>query len=155
MLFFHIYFMITTINEFKKYLAENSHMKFGPETIADNAIDGIKDAIEDGVDFDGHVDSLEDGLKSALESAEILNDFVVNHTDIFKVCDALKQVYLKYSPYPEMVDEQLEELQKNGLTYLTLEWFTDIDSDDLREHPKYEEYQEKIDDLVNNINLYM
>jgi len=143
--------MITSINEFKKMLVENGHMQFGPETIANGAVDGIKD----GVDFDGHVDSLEDGLKSALESAVILNDYVVNHTDIFKVCDSLKQVYVKYSPYPEMVDEQLDELKMHGLSYLTLEWFTDIDSDYLREHPEYDSYQEKIDELVNNINLYM
>jgi len=49
--------MITSINEFKKMLVENGHMQFGPETIANGAVDGIKD----GVDFDGHVDSLEDG----------------------------------------------------------------------------------------------
>ena len=131
--------MITNIKDFKIMLETVGHMGFTPEMPISNS--------NNQESSESNNDRLE-GLKLALLSIKVLFELSAGLINTNDAITKIQSLYLKYSPYPNYVNDKLMELKSDGLTNSIVDWFSDIDSEYLMEHPEYDLYL----DEINNYN---
>ena len=134
--------MITTINDFKIMLETVGHMGFMPELSTTDT-----DSDNDTSDTSNQLDQ----LTLSLLSLKVLEKFSTGILNQQQTIDEIKKLYLKYSPYPDVVTDPLIDFKTNGLTPLVINWFGDIDNDYLMEHPDYDLYNDEINNLIYKI----
>lgn len=140
--------MITTIKDYKIMLESTGHMGFTPElsTSTTNTTNTTRDRVADT-------------LNCTLEWSQCILNYVKNGQHDFEAFDEeiMDIASYYYHPYYELVEEKLEAIRQNNgiITLLDIEWFTDIDNEDLMDHNEYTQFEQDIDSNIQSIKRYL
>ena len=140
--------MITTIKDFKIMLETVGHMGFTPEMPVSNIENNNEES-----------DYVTDTLNSTLEMTESILKYVQdNQTNFDSLYHDIMNLTKKYNhPFPEYIEQKLQDIKQNNglLTLLDVEWFADIDNEDLMDHNEYSQFAQDITDNVRLIKKYL